>query len=203
MFSEDDLFKPIISAYDILPLKVKYVSFKNLLIERLSFYYGFYPSEKIVDNVLIKNPLLVNPLLLDVGKIIGDLKISLWDAKLKLQLLANKLLVQYSKYYESWDKVYRNPVQLTEKYQPTGYTLRMPLYLQGSRDAYILLTTTSTVPTDNVDVYEILIGSILSDTAHYIKKNGKLLVTSNESGILSSQVPSKIVIEITNGKSHI
>lgn len=107
-----------------------------------------------------------------------------------------KLLTQNSKSYESWDKVYRNPVQLVEKYQPTGYLVRFPMYLQGSHDAYILLTTSSIFPNEKDDVYEIVIGSIGSNV-HHIKKNGNLLTSENESGILSVDTPTRIVIEIT------
>lgn len=126
-----------------------------------------------------------------------DWEVSQRDAK--LNMLATKLLTQNSKYYESWDKVHHHSVQLAEKYQPAGYFILLPMYLQGSHDANILLTTGSSVPSDNKDVYEIVIGSI-GNTVHYIKKNGVPLATNNESGILRLGKPTRIVIQITNGK---
>lgn len=65
LYSEMDLFNPIITAYDPIPLKIKYVSYRNLFSEKLSFYYGFYPSDQIEKRVLDKNTLFVDPLMLD------------------------------------------------------------------------------------------------------------------------------------------
>lgn len=66
LFIEDDFFNPLVSAYDVIPLKVKYVSYKNLLSEKVSFYYGFYPNEKTEKAILIKNPLLVDLFVSDI-----------------------------------------------------------------------------------------------------------------------------------------
>lgn len=214
MFSEDDLFNPIITAYDVLPLKVKYVSFKNLLSEKLRFYYGFYPSKKIDPLVPVINPLIVDPLALVVKRkqrsvfskensfliftFFSAAIVDVVEWKLNidyqiLRLLTTKLLAQNSKIYESWGKAYGNPVQLTEKYQPAGYLVQFPLYVQGIHDAYIQFAASENAPTD---LYEIQIGP----TSQYIKKNGILLVSSNESGLLAADKPTKILIEITTGK---
>lgn len=130
-----------------------------------------------------------------------DGKLSQWSNQNALQIFASKLLVQNSKYYESWDKVFGNSIALSKQYQPLGYLVRFPVYLQGSHDAYILLTTNSE-PSVSADVYEIQIGAA-GNTIHQIKKNGKVMVKVNEPKMLSPQNPTKFLIEITTGKYRI
>lgn len=58
LYSEDDLFTPIATAFDPNPIKLQYVSFKNLQSERLNFFYGYYPGVQKLPSVITMHPLL-------------------------------------------------------------------------------------------------------------------------------------------------
>lgn len=63
-------------------------------------------------------------------------------------------IVKNSKYQESWDILYENYVKLEERHRPQGYVLQYSFYVQGSRDAYILLSSAEK-PVETDDVVEI------------------------------------------------
>lgn len=127
-------------------------------------------------------------------------KPEIWTANWNTRTLETKILAKNSKYYESWEPEYLHSVEMAAQYKPAGYIVRFPLYLQGSRDAYILLSNIPN-PTADDDVYEIQIGSN-GNTYHQItrKINGKVLAYAKESGILSLYKPTKLVIELTQGE---
>lgn len=58
MYSEDDLFNPIVTAFDPNPVKFEFVSFKNLLSEKLNFFYGYYPGVQKLPTVITMHPML-------------------------------------------------------------------------------------------------------------------------------------------------
>lgn len=64
LFSEDDLYNPLVSAVDPHPIDVKYISFKNYQSESIKFYYGFWPRETTTSTVEVvtMNPLVVDPI---------------------------------------------------------------------------------------------------------------------------------------------
>lgn len=98
--------------------------------------------------------------------------------------------------------MYANPIEITTKYQPTGYIMRFPLYVQGSHDAYILLSTTPNPSTADENVYEIQIGAL--GNMHQItrKINGKVLAKSIEPNVLSQWRPTRLVIEVSSSKFY-
>lgn len=63
-------------------------------------------------------------------------------------------IVKNCKYQESWDVLYDNYIKLEERHRPKGYNLQYTFYVQGSRDAYILLSSNEK-PVDTDDVIEI------------------------------------------------
>lgn len=58
LYSENDLFTPVVYAYDPSPIKFTYVSFKNYESERLNFFYGYYPGVQKLPTVITMHPLL-------------------------------------------------------------------------------------------------------------------------------------------------
>lgn len=110
-----------------------------------------------------------------------------------------KVLSRNSKVIESWLPNYMHPVEVLPKYQPKGYILRYPFFIQGSRDAYVHLSTSETPSVDDENTYEIQIGA-LGNTQHQLtrKINGKLFAQTRESRVLSGYTPTKFVIEITS-----
>lgn len=125
----------------------------------------------------------------------------IWASNWNTRTLEMKILSANSKLFESWLPSYMNPVELSPKHQPSGYILRYPLFVQGSRDAYILLSTTPNPSPDDENVYEIQLGSN-GNTFHQISRkiNGKVLAITRESSVLSHYKPTKFVIEVTSGK---
>lgn len=64
----------------------------------------------------------------------------------------------YCMRYDSWDYKYRAFQAFDEigsHITPNGHIIRFPFYLQGTRDAHILLTTTDTPNLRKDNVYEI------------------------------------------------
>lgn len=70
LFSENDLYNPLISTFDPMPIRPHYVSFKNYMSEYLKFYYGFWPRETSSTDVEVvtMNPLVVEPVDYDKRK---------------------------------------------------------------------------------------------------------------------------------------
>lgn len=215
LFSEDDLYNPLVSAVDPKPIKPHYISFKNYMSEDIKFYYGFWPKETPSENleVVTMHPLVIEPV--DYDKEINTdivnwnlwswdwqsaLTPEVWTSNWNTRNLEMKVLSLNSKVIETWQPLYVNPVEILPKYKPQGYVLRYPLFIQGSRDAFIALSTSQN-PTPDDDAYEILLGNN-GNTFHQItrKINGKLLAKTRESRVLSSFTPTKFVIEITSGK---
>lgn len=68
LYGEDDLYNPLISAFDPVPVPINYVSFKNYMTEHLEFYYGYWPKEKTEVEVVTMNPLIIDPIAVEKRK---------------------------------------------------------------------------------------------------------------------------------------
>lgn len=78
-----------------------------------------------------------------------------------MKSIAPQALTKNCKYYEAWENGYNDYFKISDKYRPEGYLLRLPLYIQGARDAHIILSQTANPDLDNDSIYEIAIGSEL------------------------------------------
>lgn len=189
LYSDHDPYKPLVTAFDPNPITLEFLSFRNLWKESLQFWYGNAPTqttEQIIKDILSSQygSVSVNPLLTNWNVI--------WP---KIDL---KVLTQTGKYYESWSNQYINFVQVTDTYRPFGYRLRFPVYISGSQDANILLSSTPN-PTLEDDVYEITLGWRGNSLARISKRiNGVTWVQAAEQNILSPNVPVKVICEVSN-----
>lgn len=78
--------------------------------------------------------------------------------------------------------------------------MRFPVYITGSRDANILLSSTLNPSLDD-DVYEITLGWEGNSLARISKRiNGEPWVSTPEQNILSPKTPVKVIVEVSNGK---
>lgn len=135
LFVEDMPYKPIMTAYDPIPedWKLNYISFKNLFREHLRFYYGNVVRENY-DNVikeLIKEKYQkaeLHPMFVDYYKFKNYLDI--------------KTLTMNSKYWEAWNNTFTHMIPVEDAYRANGYNIRFPFYVQGFKDARILLSAT-------------------------------------------------------------
>lgn len=83
LFSEVDPYKPLITAFDPLPVHVEYISFKNHLPEKMSFYFGNV-AHSVVEMEKIKIELLqntyetisVNPMLENWKQLVPKLEVN-------------------------------------------------------------------------------------------------------------------------------
>lgn len=133
LFVEDLPYKPILTAYDPIPedWKLDFVSFKNLLREKLQFYYGNVVHDNYDKFVkeLVKEKyqkVELHPMFLDYYQFKNYLDI--------------KTLTLNSKYWEAWNNTFTNLIPIEDVYRPSGYSVRFPVYIQGFKDARILLS---------------------------------------------------------------
>lgn len=190
LYSELDLYKPLLSYFDPKVIEFDYISFKNYKTEKLDFFYGHIPREnkvKLVGELLAdwKTKLTVNPFLVGYNNI--DTAITI------------PTLVKYSKYYEAWTKKYDMWYQLDKEWQPKGWHVRMPVYLQGPSDAYIILSDKPN-PGANDKVYEIRLGTYGNAISRLnMKINKEELATAYEQDLLCEFKPLKVVVEVSYG----
>lgn len=52
LYTEENVYTPVLVAYDPKPLKLEYVSFKNHESEKLAFYYGYDPKQQ--SNIIVQ-----------------------------------------------------------------------------------------------------------------------------------------------------
>lgn len=183
------MFQPLVSAIDPNPINVEYISLKNYNGEHVDFYYGNSledNNEKVVEELTKEiNPKFeVHPLLLKFKTLVKRLTVP--------------LLVKYSKYFESWDPTYTHFVKVDDSYKPEGWKVRFPVYVQGWKDARILLTSTQSPDPLKDNVYEIRIGaSGNSLTTISRKMEGAVMKKVYEQNILSPKKVVKLVVEVT------
>lgn len=96
-----------------------------------------------------------------------------------------------------WRNVYTYMLPGGDKWNPTDFPLRFPVYIQGARDARIVL---SSVEKPNVldAVYEIRIGAENNALTSISKQiDGEPVAIVYEQNLLSPLKPVKIIIEVT------
>lgn len=188
LFMEDSPYLPVLRAFDPEPVKVQFMSFKNYLTEHIDFWWGDkpeLPKESIFEELITINygkkelhPLFVN-----------------WE-KLR-PVVRLPLLVTNGKYIESWNELYDKVMPIEDKWKPSGYVLRMPFWIQGSRDAHIVLSTDEK-PNRLSTLYEIRIGSKDNSLITIAKQiGGEHLHRVYEENLLSWWKPTLFVLEVT------
>lgn len=172
LFSEDDPYKPLITTFDPMPVRMEYISFKNYLPEKMYFYYGNIvhtetEMEKIKTELLktTYETVSVNPMLENWNQLISKLndhgKSALFILFFEKNSITNLIvkniseLFKYGKYYESWTPTYDHYLTLSEKHRSSGYVLRYPFYVKGDGGVQILLTTVENPDFESDTVYEI------------------------------------------------
>lgn len=112
--------------------------------------------------------------------------------------LISLVLALNGKSYESWSDVYGQAVAIDAKWQPSGYTLRLPFYVVGPGDAHILLHVNEKPTVEDQQVYEIRIGTTGNSLTVLSKQiGGEVLHRVYEQNLLSQWKPTKLVIELS------
>lgn len=193
LYSENDYYRPLASAFDPTPIKVQYMSVKNYNKEVVDLYFGNRPEDNNEDVVqeLIKathDKVVMHPLLVKF--------------KTLLKKLSLPILWKYSKYYESWDQIYSHFVKIDHKQQPEGYLVRFPVYVRGSKDARIMLSSTQAPDPLKDNVYEIRVGTEGNSLTTISRKmNGAVMTKVWEQNIMSPFKLTMLVVEVTKGRS--
>lgn len=188
LYMEDSPYMPVLRAFDPRPVAVKVMSFKNYLTERLDFWWGDQPelsTEKIVEELITEN---------HVQKDIHPLFVHWEKLSLDVELPA---LVANGKYVESWDNLYSDVWPIEDKWKQSGFSLRIPFWVQGSRDAHIILSPEQK-PSRFGKVYEIRIGAKDNSLITVSKQiSGDIVHRVYEQNVLSWWKPTKFVLEVT------
>lgn len=187
LYLEDSPYMPVLKAFDPRPVAVKVMSFKNYLTERLDFWWGDQPelpTGKIVEELITEN---------HVKKELHPLFTN-WEKQNHVVLPA---LVANGKYIESWNNLYSDVWPIEDKWKPSGFSLRIPFWVQGSRDAHIILSSEQK-PNRFGKVYEIRIGARDNSLITVSKQiSGEVLHRVYEQNLLSWWKPTKFVLEVT------
>lgn len=99
-------------------------------------------------------------------------------------------------YLESWYNVYTYVLPGDENWKSTDFPLRFSVYIQGSSDARIVLSSVKK-PSVTDSVYDIRIGAV-NNALKWISKqiDGEPVARAYEQNLLSPLKPVKIVIEV-------
>ncbi|XP_031619784.1 uncharacterized protein LOC116338571 [Contarinia nasturtii] len=185
IFRKEDThsFTLMAEANDPEPLPVEYISFGSWNSNLVKFYFNCSFSFAIPDAVFdsTDHPLLARDVPASV-----DLR---------------NFLVTKCGYYSISDYDYRHYVKISDikQSQPDGYILRIILYIQGARDANILLTTSDHPNFERDFVYEIVIGGWSNERVVIRKKKGaNVLAEAYESRIINQEKPTKMLLEVAN-----
>lgn len=191
VYSELNPWAPLLTATDLKPLNVKYLSFASS--SRSLFFYDVNEKiwlhderdkgepAKVVEEVKKPNPL-----------------ISI------VEVPSGKEDVWFNKYFKIYDtlgkKDYENLINLEEleSVKPEGYHVRMPIWVEGPHNAHILLSP-SGVPSMNDDAYEIIIGGWMNSRVEIRKRwNGPVIASVSVPNVMSLVKRRKFVIEVSH-----
>lgn len=169
LYVEDLPYKPVLEVFDPISedWKLEVLSFKNLLRESLSFYYGNLVQDNYEKPLkeLIKEKYQTSELhpwfteyvqfkqYLDLKGRLGKNCYCFINVRLincLIFFLFYLVLTQNSKYWEAWNSTFTHLVPVDQVYRPSGWTLRYPLYIQGLKDIRILLSATEN-PYNNLE----------------------------------------------------
>lgn len=193
LFAEDDLYHPIVHAFDVNPVAVQFMSIKNDKGESIDLFYGnnWHLSEKNTENLIEEkyDDYLQDPLFRLYAKFADKLTMP--------------ILWQHSKYYESWSPFYTKFFKLGQSWpEPeSDERFRFPVIVQGSKDARILLSSTQKPDALDENVYEIRVGGEDNSLISIGRKiDGVIMAQVHEQNILSPVDLTLLVVEIsTNG----
>lgn len=190
IYAEDDLYHPIVQAFDVNPLAVQYLSIKNYNKEHIELFYG-NKWQAVKDNIdeLIGEKYghyLEHPVLGVYKKMSGK--------------LTAQLLWQKSHYYESWSTAYTKFVKVDQTWpKPDDMRLQFPVIVEGSEDARILLSSTQTPDALDDNVYEIRVGDKGNSLISIGRKiDGVIMGEVYEQNILSPVDLTLLVVEVWN-----
>lgn len=190
LYAEDDLYHPIVQSFDAVGFKVHYMSLKNYNNEYIDLFYG--NNLKVInDNVLFD---LVKE---KYGAV--QMQPLLKTYKHLLEKLTMPTLSKYSKYFESWSTAYSHFVKIDRSVQPKGLRLQFPVFVQGTKDARILLSSTQTPDALDENVYEIRVGAEDNSLITIGRKiDGVIMGQVYEQNILSPSKLTMLLIEVTD-----
>lgn len=190
LYAQDNLYYPILQAFDVNPLPVQYMSIKNYNKEKIDLFYGnnWQMVTEYVDDLIEEK----------YGKfkehpVLGAFK-----------QLSNRLNVpnlwKNSQYYESWNPLYTKFIKIDSTWsKPADMRLQFPLIVQGSKDARILLSSTQVLDAIDENVYEIRIGGEDNSLISIGRKiDGVIMGQVYEQNILSPFDLTTLVVEISN-----
>lgn len=190
LYSEDDFYHPLVSTIDPMPIHVEYISIKNINKEHIEFFYGnVLPHlDQSVVQELIKAEApdaVIHPWMINFDTLIERISLP--------------IIHKHSSYYESWEPTYTQFVKLEDKWHPQGFRVRFPFYVQGWKDARILLSSTQAPDPMKDNVYEIRIGAEGNSLNTISRKiNGAVMKEVYEQNILSPHKLIMLVIELTD-----
>lgn len=145
IFSEHDIYNPLLTVFDPVPVKLKYVSAKSLLPEKMVFNYGDLMPKQPSEIEQIKKELVlseyktqeINPL---------------WT---HYQFKESADLIKLGKHYESLDDVYKKILPIGGMYKPPGHSLVYSVYTQGVGIVKFRLSSVEYPSVDKDIFYEI------------------------------------------------
>lgn len=121
LFSEYDIYNPLVTVFDPVPIKVEYVSAKNRFPEKMIFNYGDLVPKQPAEIEKIKKELVLHEY--------NTLEINpLWT---HYQFKEFADLTKNGKYYESLEDVYKKELPIGEMYKPPGHSLLYSVYTLG------------------------------------------------------------------------
>lgn len=188
LYAEEDLYHPIVHAFDGNPLAVQYMSIKNYKKEHIELFYG------------MKRPAVKD--LLMIEEEYGDYKEH--PVLRTYKKLSNKLTVpllwQHSNYYESWSTAYTKFMKIDQSWpKPDDMRLQFPVIVQGTRDVRILLSPTQTPDALDENVYEIRVGDNGNSLTPYGRKIDSYIMSEEfEQNILSPNGLTMLLVEVWN-----
>lgn len=143
LYSEDNPYKPMVTAFDPKPITIDYMSFRNLARETLSLYYGNAPEktqEKILSELLTAQygTVTVNPLLENWNLLLPHLNLK---SKLKIKNENKKCINLKSKIND----YYKNKIKLQLLY---NMAIIMNHGLHHTHNSYQLLMFTDHLDTN-------------------------------------------------------
>jgi len=173
VFVGGKLYKPVLWTKDPKPIPVKYISFASNDGNRVLVFYNCEGDK--TSNVLSTKE--TNNLVVPA-------------------IHEEEVLNKKCKHYDAWENNYTDTIKLKSlaNVQPEGYVVRLPLYIQGVRDAHILLSQSSEPDPNNG--YEILLGG-WGNLKTLIRKNGEVIAETEEYNVLNEFKPIKVLIEMT------
>jgi len=173
VFIGESAYKPLILYVDEHPLDVKFVSFDSLETSRVLFFYEC-ADRHVVSPAVIPAP----------------------HALLSGSQPTKEVLTKKCKNVQAWKDKYVDFIKVSsiQGAQNDEFLIQLPYYVEGVRDANILLSTDANA--DSKNSYEIVIGG-WGNSRNLIRKNNQVLAKVKEFNILSETRPVKIIVEVT------